>query len=36
VEPVHELLETGERQDTSLARFRDQAIAANMGTRCVP
>jgi hypothetical protein len=36
VESVHKLFETEEWQGTSLARFRNQAIAANMGARRVP
>jgi hypothetical protein len=31
VKPMHQLLETGKRQGAALARFRDQAIAADMG-----
>jgi hypothetical protein len=36
MKPVHELLETGKRQTASLARFRDQAIAADMRARRMP
>ncbi len=36
VKPMHKLLETREWQSAALARFRDQAITADMGTRRVP
>ena len=36
MEPMHQLLEPRKRQRAALARFRDQAVAADMGAGCMP